>query len=456
MKKAPVDNMYHLSLSRIRPLPIILAAALTSCARPALAPTLSPSTAAPTVEPTGAPSAIPSLPPSPTPTLEPTVTPLPEAALSTEVFYLIPPTVQHVTETSATVFFELSGPANGQLLYRSQGNPAEGGAVPLDPGSARHLLTLDGLTPETRYEYIVHLGTGETGPTEPTFDGARWGPTSFRTGPCGEPLRFGVIGDSGFGEEVTFRLGELMAGYDLAFVIHVGDVVYRIYEDANPFESYALKFYAPFAPLLRQMPIYPVVGNHDVEEAAFWEGSPFYYRAFPPFADPAFAPSDYEGRRGWYAFAHGDVQFVLLDTQIFFGEPGRAEQDTWLRQRLADERYRITIPVFHVPMYTSGMHPSDTVVVRMNWEELFTASRIPLTLAGHDHNYERLIVNGITHIVSGGGSAGLYGMGEQHPNSQFFVQQSHFVLVELFHDHIVLQAIGVDGAVIDGEEAPLE
>jgi predicted phosphodiesterase len=438
-------------------LTLALAVGLAACASPAVTPTpVLPIVESSTLPPSEAPNTTPSPALTSTATQQPTVTPFPEAVPSTEITYAIPPTAQHVTETGATIFFELSAPAAGQLLYRAQTDPADGGAVPLDPENTRQIITLEGLTPGQRYDYVIRLGADGAPLGEPTFDGSLWGPTSFHTPPYKEPLRFGVIGDSGFGEEVTFRLGELMAASDLDFVIHVGDVVYRIAENASPFEAYALKYYTPFAPVLREMPIYPVVGNHDVEAAAFWGETPFYYYVFPPFPDSAFAPSDYDGRRQWVAFAVADIQFVLLDTQTFFGEAGGVEQDAWLADRLADERFRLTIPVCHVPVYSSGPHAGDAAVVRANWAGLFEAAHAPLVLSGHDHDYERLSVNGVTYIVSGGGSTALYTLDSPHPGSQFFATLSHFVLVEVYPSVILLSAIGADGVLIDQANIPLE
>ena len=84
-----------------------------------------------------------------------------------------------------------------------------------------------------------------------------------------------------------------------------------------------------------------------------------------------------------------------------------------LKERLADPRFRITIPVFHVAPYSSSIvHPDDGLPVRYSWNWRFEQSKVPLVLSGHFHHYERLVANGITYIVSGGGSSTLYAQGE--------------------------------------------
>jgi len=418
-------------------------------ANPANAPTTAP-TVAPTatIEPTAAPTDIPG----------PTQTPVPFGDVASGVPYRLPLVVQHVTETTAVLFFELHTAAPGLLIYWPEANPAEQHTVSLPADRSYHQVVLEGLQPGTSYAAIVGIGpeasNGEY--REPSYRGELWGTVTFTTtaNPVEWPLRVGVIGDSGFGEQVTFDLAQDMAASDLDFTVHTGDVVYQMYNEGDPFESYAFKWYQPLEAILERMPVYPVIGNHDVEESAIWEDVPFYYRVFPPFPDPAFEPSAYDGRNMWYAVAYGDVQFLLLDTQVFFSEGGRAEQEAWIAERLADLRFRITIPVMHVPPYSYGRHAGTGLTVR-GWTTLYEGANVPLVLSGHDHNYERVTINGITYIISGGGSASLYPQTEDMPEGGVFIQQSHWVLLEIYEDRIEVQARGRDGTVLDRATIPL-
>ncbi len=421
---------------------------------------------------TPAPTAITLLP---TPTAPPTHTPAPQAVEvpvtppptpipfadtpADSPSFALPPVIRHVTETTAVIGFELTEPAEGALVYWPVDNPADQRFAPFDASTTRHQITLDSLAAGTAYEAAIGIppedGAGAYRPLN--FVDNRWGPVSFHTPPYDGVLRVGVMGDSGFGGETTYALAGLMAEYDPDLVLHTGDVVYNMYNNTDPYEAYALKWYLPLAPLLRRVPVYPVVGNHDIEAATLWEGEPFYYRAFPPFPDARFAPSAFEGRNQWYAAAYGDVQFLMLDTQTFFGEPGRAEQEAWLAERLADPRFAVTIPVLHVAPLTSGLHTGDGLPVR-SWIPLFegAASQVPLVLSGHDHNYERLVFGGITFVVSGGGSSVLYGMSEPLLQSVAFHQQSHFVLLDVYPDRIDLRAVTFGGEVLDEASIPLD
>lgn len=398
--------------------------------------------------------------PTPAPTASPAPTALPFGETTAATEYILPLTVQHVTGSTAVLTFELQEPADGLLLYWPVEDRADQHVVELAPGEAGQQIVLSGLEPGTGYEAVVGLGPDSASGVfrQPPFLKQRWGPITFTTaGAQGdEPLRVGVIGDSGFGEERTYQLAAGMAAADLDFALHTGDVVYQMYNDANPFESYAFKWYLPFQPVLAQMPVYPVVGNHDVEAAASWQDAPFYYHAFPPFPDPRFEPSAYAGRNMWYAVAYGDVQFLMLDTQVFFNEGGRVEQELWIAERLADERFAITIPVMHVPPYNFGQHAGTGATVRA-WVPLFKQGNVPLVLAGHDHNYQRFAVDELTYIISGGGSTVLYPQAETPlPDGGVFVRQSHWVQLEIYPDRIDVTAYGVDGAVLDEATVPLD
>lgn len=398
--------------------------------------------------------------PTPTATLAPTPTPTPIvlADAPASLRYTLPLTVQHVTATEAVLFFELESAAQGIVLYWPVDDLAAQQWVALEENRTRHQIALSGLSPGTAYQAIVGLGPDPVPGVyrQVMYGDQLWDPVSFCTMSDREPLHVGVVGDSGFGEQITYELASEMATYDLDFVIHTGDVVYNIDENASPYVAYMLKWYLPFAPLLKQMPVYPVVGNHDVEAAAWWNGVPFYYTVFPPFDEPRPEPSGSAERRQWYAFGYRDVQFVMLDTQTFYGEEGRAEQEAWLTGRLTDPRYAHTIVTFHVPPYTSGRHTRDGLPVQQAWAPLFETSNVRLVLSGHDHNYERLTLNGITYVVSGGGSGSLYAQTQTLPGSAAFARQTHFVLLKIYANRIDLAAIALGGEVLDQATIPLE
>ncbi len=405
-------------------------------------------------------SAVPSLSPTLQPTFTPPASPTPrffnEELPVGEVQYKIPLTIRHVTEDSATLFFEIETPAAGFVAIR----PTESGGqlieIPLDPSGTRHLVTVDNLVPGQRYDALVAVGTDE-GYRQPGFLARAWGPVSFQTRSDEGVLRIGVIGDASFGDETTKALIREMAAADLDFVIHAGDVVDETGSGIDPFDSYAEKFYTPFEPLLRTMPVYTVPGNHDYDGDIRLDDEPFYYYAFPPFPDPQFPGQEQGVNNQNYAVPYGDVQFVMLDSQAFYGQPGREAQEAWLEERLADPEFRVTIPVIHVaPFNSSAVHPNDSAAIRATWVPKFEEANVPLVLSGHFQAYERLAKNGITYIISGGGSSILYAQGELAPESERYRRISHYLLMELNAETIALKAVALGGEVFDAITIPLE
>ncbi len=366
--------------------------------------------------------------------------------------YILPLTIRHTTQDAVTLSFALDEPSPGYLFYQ-QISPLQSGiqGIPLPPDETYHQITLDGLPAGAEFLAIVGLEDQTGNFQQPGFLDPPWNSVRFRTASTQQPLRVGVFGDASFGDAATETLMNLMATYDLDFAIDNGDVVAEIYDNNGPVEAYALKFFKTLSPLLHTMPVYTVIGNHDYDAAASWGDSFFYFYAFQPLqADGFSSPKDL---LQYYAFSYFGVQFLMLDSQVFFGKSGWDEQNVWMFERLSDPGYRFTIPVFHVPpFYSSLVHPDDQIPVRQNWHPTFTNAGVPLALSGHSHQYERLLADGVQYIVSGGGSSILYAASEFLPQSQVFARRTHFVLLEIYPDHISVTAIAKDGELIDQTE----
>jgi hypothetical protein len=202
--------------------------------------------------------------------------------------YVIPLTIKHVTDGSATLFFELRNPQTGLLVYRSSSPDVSlHGEVPITGEETRHMITIDGLSPGVGYQAMVLVDHGGD-LRHPTFAEKEWGMVSFETIPDQGSFRVGVLGDASFGDEATYSLIDLMSSQNLDFVVHTGDVVYET-DNADLQNSYLLKFFEPFSALLHQAPVYTVLGNHDYDATLSWNGAPFYDYAFPPFPDTTFS-----------------------------------------------------------------------------------------------------------------------------------------------------------------------
>jgi Icc-related predicted phosphoesterase len=191
-----------------------------------------------------------------------------------------------------------------------------------------------------------------------------------------------------------------------------------------------------------------VAGNHEYDFPARWQDQPYYYHAFPQVESEAIEfPTASDG--SWYAIVQDGIQFLMVNSQSIFGEPGEQEQRSWLLERVNDPEVRYSVVVIHVPPYTLGSHQTGAAAIRSRWGDLLINDRVPLVLSGHDHNYQRWQIGSTTLVVSGGGSAVLYELSGGDPNYRAGGRISHHVLVNFGQEAIELSAIDREGNVID-------
>lgn len=415
-------------------------------------PTLAPRL---TVAPSATPSSHPTktaAPATPTAAAEPTAErSWLERAPASETTYLTPLMTRHITTNSATVQFALAEPEQAELFVWPADSSSEPRRWPLGERSDG-LITVEDLNAGTRYAAALLIGDP---PARPLFDGVIWPEIQFSTQrQPAFPLRIAVIGDSGFGDDTTKALAERMAAESPDFVLHTGDLVYRIDEDPDAPTAFVEKLFRPFAPVLQTAPFYPVPGNHDLEAAARWGDSTYYSTAFPGLdGGGVTTPADADG--SWYSFAYGDLQFVMLNSQAVFGFGGYQAETDWLAERVADPQFRATIIVLHIPPRNAGRHRTDSSIIRSRWGDLLSAPSVALVLAGHDHNYQRFENGGVVTVVTGGGSGTLYSINSEADGLQASARRSHFTLLDVSEGAIDIRAVDVDGVTFDQTTIPL-
>jgi predicted phosphodiesterase len=344
--------------------------------------------------------------------------------------------------------WELSEPTLAEVLVWNQDNPAELRRELVPPETTQ--LELTDLSPATTYRAVLLVGGAR-----PRLLDEIWPTLSFSTTSQEfTGLRVGVLGDSGFGEETTLQLAQRLAGAEPDLVLHTGDLVYRVGEEADPSAAFAAKLFATLQPLLATAPFYPVPGNHEFDLAARHDGAPYYQRAFAPFESGTVEfPVESEGL--WYSFVVEDVQFLMLNSQSLFGIPGRSQQEAWLAERVNRGGYRTTVVVLHVPPYNAGRHRTDSRVVESAWGDLLGSAQVGLVLSGHDHNYQRHSVAGKTYIVSGGGSSSLYTVQASVAGVQAALRASHVVVLEIRETEIEITALDKEGRSLDHAVIPI-
>lgn len=208
-------------------------------------------------------------------------------------------------------------------------------------------------------------------------------------------MRIWAIGDSG---EATAAQSDVLATYLAQAASRPADVWLLLGDNAydqGTDEQFQSGLFAPFAAVLRETFVWPVLGNHDAISADSSTLTGPYYDAFslPRQAESGGVPSQSEA---YYSFDWGPVHFVALDSADSPLQPPSAMLD-WLVADLDANARPWTIAFLHHPPYTKGSHDSDDLgdsegrmtAVRENVLPLLEAGSVDLVLAGHSHGYER-------------------------------------------------------------------
>jgi acid phosphatase type 7 len=334
------------------------------------------------------------------------------------------PYVQAVTTTSAIICWLSKEPGVGAVRY---GKVPDLGREGIDRRiGKRHAVALVGLDPGSTYLYRVEDvdGSSQTG--------------SFRTAPVGEDsgFSFAVVGDSGSGGKGQLAVAKLLGRLAPDLILHTGDVVYPAGEERH----YDRRFFAPYGELIKDVPVFPVLGNHDVRKG---NGAAFLENFHPPLASP-------DSTKRYYSFDWGNAHFVALDSELYHGDRGSSskEQKAFLERDLATTRKRWKVVFLHRSPHGSSRHGGDDKV-RYDLEPVFARHGVDLVFAGHDHVYERTVpTRGVTYVVSGGGGRRLYpaGKGRLTACSKSI---HHAVLVHVDGEYLSLEATESDGTVFD-------
>jgi len=232
----------------------------------------------------------------------------------------------------------------------------------------------------------------------------------------------------------------------LAFVLNVGDLTIDG-SGANYYENTG--FFHVEKELLRNVVIWPTVGNHDDDA-----GDPSLTRWQRLFVLPDAATCN----DVMYSFRYGNSAFICLNVPESGSIPGTF-QTGWLEDRLkslrANPSVRHIFVFFHAPPYSSYSGHQGNSNVRLQICPLLEKYGVQLVFCGHVHAYERSWANlpgpggGIEYITTGaGGAPRITSWGIYSPASEFkSYEHDEFVVVDVNGDAARAVAVKVD----DGE-----
>lgn len=251
-------------------------------------------------------------------------------------------------------------------------------------------------------------------------------------------LRFAVVGDVGRGDRRQYDTAAEMARwrqhFDFSFVLMLGD---NMYGPGSP-DDYALRFERPYKALLDAgVVFYAANGNHD----------PVSILNYPLY--------NMNGNRYyWFKKTEGPLGPVGQRTVRFFAIDSvnlDPDQMAWLRRHMGESDDDWEICFYHHPIYTSGRYSVSAARLRRVLEPVLVQFGADVSLAGHEHFYERIVPQqGVLYFTSGAGGA--LRVGDIRPSNltaKGFDADTHFMLMEISGDELYFQAISRTGQTVD-------
>jgi hypothetical protein len=288
--------------------------------------------------------------------------------------------------------------------------------VTSDTPSLRHEVRITGLDPDTEYAYQVVSGA------------AKSELSTFRTAVrAGQPFKFAVIGDTRSGHEQHGKMVQQIVKFGPAFVLNTGDLV-----GSGSIPQEWDKFFEVTASLIRSVPYYPCLGNHEGNAPAYFD-----YFALP-------------GTERWYSFDWGNCHFIVLDSNAAY--LSSEEQKKWLIDDLRQERQTdFTFVMFHHPLYsgTAGVNRRlGAAETRKYLAPILEEAGVAVVFNGHDHNYQHTFQNGVHYIITGGGGASLYHVKKKWGFSKQAMVH-HWLRVFVNGKRLTIIATDINGKVLE-------
>ncbi len=249
------------------------------------------------------------------------------------------------------------------------------------------------------------------------------------------PFRFVAFGDTRFthssssrvsNSEIRQAIVRAIAKTDPSFISIGGDIVYR----GDDAKDWAVWDSETSAWRQENIPVYPALGNHDLQgnEATALSN---YFMRFPHL-----------GGSRYYSVRLANCLMLVLDSSL---SETTGNQGEWFKQKLENipDDVAFVLVVLHHPLYTSssdeetygGGHSARSaekdLAAFLEKQQLHTRARF-VVFSGHVHNYERHQHGGVTYFVTGGGGAHAYPI-VRNP-SDFFQSTTvnyHYLLAEV-------------------------
>lgn len=283
-----------------------------------------------------------------------------------------------------------------------------------------HRATLENLEPGTKYKYkVISDGVFESEVL------------SFTTASYTDKFTIAVMGDNRPRAELGVMNG--IIGDEPEFILHTGDVVSKGLLLWTWFE-----FLRNWEKPLGTIPWLVAYGNHEQD---------VYLNKF--FKFPQNGSSDPSNSGHWYSMDYNNVHITVLDNYRDYSIG--SEQYNWLINDLENITDDIDhkIVMIHEPPFSSGRH-GPNLNVRKILVPVIERYNIDLVFCGHEHLYERSIVNDIPYITTGGAGSPIYFLHSGTNEYSVYAESDyHYIRLNIDGKNLTVEAIRTDSTQID-------
>lgn len=360
-----------------------------------------------------------------------------------ELKFVVKPYLQMATKESIIVSWETSRPATTDVKFGEDEKLS--GHQTGNPEKLVHHVELTGLRENTQYFYQAGSASSDGQKiASDTF--------TFQTA-CDEstPYAFAVISDTQGNPKVSGPIAKMAWEQRPSFLIHPGDLVSTGTNDSH----WTQHFFASMHPLISRVPMYPVLGNHEMNARNYYD-----YMMLP---SPEY----------FYQFQYGNAHFFMIDSNKKV-DP-ESEQYKWLDEALASSNSQWKFVVHHHPPYSSDENDygnlwktnkstrGDARVRQIT--RLYDKHGVDIVFNGHIHSYERtwpvrngkpvLLTKanrnaGTIYMITGGGGGSLETPGPYRPPFQNNVKRGHhYVMVHVNGGQLELKSFDLEGRLFD-------
>lgn len=220
-------------------------------------------------------------------------------------------------------------------------------------------------------------------------------------------LKFAVIGDYGKAGSNQLGVSGYVKSWNPELIITAGNNNYESGE-ASTIDQNIGQYYSEY--------IFPYTGIYGTGDTA--------NRFFPALGDvdwmttgalPYLNYFTLPGNERYYDFVKGNVHFYSInsDPNEPDGIDSNSVQAQWLKNKLAQSSEDWNIVYFNHPPYSSGTTHGSSEIMRWPFKQ-WGANAV---ISGREHNYERLLVDGLPYFVNGLGGKSIYPFGTPIPGS---------------------------------------